>query len=300
LHFDVLNLRPITAYRPYVHCATYYARALTHRVYRQDAIFPIIGAWDNLAFGFSGASSSKPFSVLGVNVLPSFDLLEKTQFVPRYRHDGEGNRIDNVTDWALKQFATHYADEIGKGKSARKITKEGIFHYCYAVLHDPLYREKYAQNLKREFPRIPFYQDFWQWAAWGEALMGLHIGYEGVAPFALVRTDVPDTAARAAGLQPKAMLRADPAAGSIALDSETTLSGIPAAAWTYKLGNRCAIDWVLDQYKEKKPKDPTIREKFDTYRFADYKDRVIDLLARVTTVSVETMEIVHAIKVTAR
>jgi len=124
----------------------------------------------------------------------------------------------------------------------------------------------------------------------------LHIGYEGVAPFALTRTDVPDAKARAAGLQPKAMLRADPAAGSIALDSETTLSGIPAEAWTYKLGNRSAIDWVLDQYKEKKPKDPTIREKFDTYRFADYKDKVIDLLARVTTVSVETVQLVQLMK----
>jgi len=212
----------------------------------------------------------------------------------------DGEVADNITDWALKQFSTHYADEIGKGKSARKITKEAIFHYCYAVLHDPLYREKYAQNLKREFPRIPFYKDFWQWAAWGEALMGLHIGYESVAPFALTRTDVPDAKARAAGLPPKAMLRADPATGSIALDSETTLSGIPAGAWTYKLGNRSAIDWVLDQYKEKKPKDPTIREKFDTYRFADYKDKVIDLLARVTTVSVETVKLVQSMKEISR
>jgi predicted helicase len=183
---------------------------------------------------------------------------------------------------------------------ARKISKEAIFHYCYAVLHDPLYREKYAQNLKREFPRIPFYQDFWQWAGWGEALMALHIGYEGVVPFALARTDVPDVKARAAGLQPKALLRADPASGSIALDTETTLRGIPSEAWTYKLGNRCAIDWVLDQYKEKKPKDPTIREKFDTYRFADYKEKVIDLLMRVTTVSVETVKLVDAMKLACR
>ena len=35
-----------------------------------------------------------------------------------------------------------------------------------------------------------------------------------------------------------------------------------------------ALDWVLDQYKEKTPKDPTIREKFNTYRFADYKEKV--------------------------
>jgi len=176
----------------------------------------------------------------------------------------------------------------------------GDNNYCYAVLHDPLYREKYGQNLKREFPRIPFYPDFWQWAAWGEALMALHIGYEAVAPFPLTRTDTPDEKVRAAGLLPKALLRADPASGSIALDTETTLRGIPSEAWAYKLGNRCAIDWVLDQYKEKRPKDPTIREKFDTYRFADYKDKVIDLLMRVTTVSVETMKVVGTMQAANR
>ena len=151
-----------------------------------------------------------------------------------------------------------------------------------------------------EFPRIPFYKDFWQWAAWGETLMELHIGYEQVTTFPLTRTDTPDAKVRAAGLQPKALLRSDAAAGSVTLDSETTLRGIPPEAWTYKLGNRCAIDWVLDQYKEKKPKDPTIREKFDTYRFADYKEKVIDLLMRVTTVSVETVKVVEAMKATSR
>lgn len=130
--------------------------------------------------------------------------------------------------------------------------------------------------------------------------MALHIDYEQVEPFPLTRTDTPDTKARAAGLPPKALLRSDPAAGSITLDTETTLRGVPAAAWTYKLGNRCAIDWVLDQYKEKKPKDPTIREKFNTYRFADYKEKVIDLLMRVTTVSVATVQITEAMKIFSR
>lgn len=241
-----------------------------------------------------------PFTAHAIDGIPDAGYASRaTQMFPRWVFANDGTKADNITDWALKQFTAHYAGEIGKGKSARKITKEGIFHYCYAVLHDPLYREKYAQNLKREFPRIPYYKNFWQWAAWGEALMALHIGYEGVTPFALVRTDVPDAKARAAGLQPKAMLRADPSVGSITLDSETTLSGIPTEAWTYKLGNRSAIDWVLEQYKEKKPKDPTIREKFDTYRFADYKEKVVDLLTRVTTVSVETMKIVQAMKVAA-
>ncbi|MFM6269652.1 MAG: type ISP restriction/modification enzyme, partial [Dolichospermum sp.] len=78
----------------------------------------------------------------------------------------------------------------------------------------------------------------------------------------------------------------------IILDDITTLTEIPATAWEYLLGNRSALEWILDQYKEKKPKDPTIAEKFNTYRFADYKEQVIDLLMRVCTVSVETMKII--------
>lgn len=130
--------------------------------------------------------------------------------------------------------------------------------------------------------------------------MALHIGYEGVAPFALTRHDEPDAKARAAGLQPKALLKSDPVAGTLTLDTETTLRGVPPEAWAYQLGNRCALDWVLDPYKEKKLKDPTIREKFNTYRFADHKEKVIDLLLRVTTLSVETVRIVAGMKAAGR
>ena len=70
----------------------------------------------------------------------------------------------------------------------------------------------------------------------------------------------------------RAILRADKERGVIRLDERTTLRGVPADAWRYMLGNRSALEWVLDQYKEKKPRDPTIRERFNTYRFADYKE----------------------------
>jgi predicted helicase len=172
-------------------------------------------------------------------------------------------RLDvSITDWALTQITAHY------GKPA-KITKDDILAYVYAVLQDPIYRETYALNLKREFPRIPFYPNFPQWRDWGQALLDLHIGYESVTPWPLTRTDIPVTRAAAAGKAPKPALKADKTEGTVALDSETTLSGIPPECWDYKLGNRSGLEWILDQYKEKTPKDPTIREKFNTYRFAD-------------------------------
>ena len=88
-------------------------------------------------------------------------------------------------------------------------------------------------------------------------------------------------------------MKADKTKCCIILEENTTLEGVPKIAWEYLLGNRSALEWILDQYKEKKPKDPTIAEKFNTYRFADYKLQVIELLQRVCTVSVETMKIIQ-------
>jgi len=92
--------------------------------------------------------------------------------------------------------------------------------------------------------------------------------------------------------KPRTKLRADKLNGTIEIDSHTTLMGVPPLAWEYKLGNRSALEWILDQYKERKPQDATIAERFNTYKFEDYKEQVIDLLKRVCTVSVKTMEIV--------
>jgi predicted helicase len=285
-------------YRPFVVRRLYFSQQLNEMQYLQRELHP--GGKLAPTIMISGAPAAKPFQSLATHFVPSYDTLEKTQTLPLQVFDGI-NWQDNITDWSIKQFRDHYGT---KGKQAQPITKEAIFHYVYAVLHDPVYREKYALNLKREFPRIPLYgiapADFWRWAHWGEQLMAMHVGYETVKPWPLQRTDVPDEKARKAGQSPKPILKADKAAGRIVLDSETTLAGIPAAAWDYKLGNRSALEWILDQYKESKPRDPTIREKFDTYRFAEYKDKVIDLLQRVTRVSVETQAIVEQMRQASR
>jgi predicted helicase len=287
-----------TLYRPFVAMQMYDSPLFVDERGATAETFPD-GAALNMAICVI-AGDRQPFAAVASRRLPNLNLYsaDATKFITLWRFSADGQRHDNITDWSLTQFRKHY--QPGRSKSADALTKEAIFHYVYAVLHDPLYREKYAQNLKRDFPRIPLYgitlADFQQWAAWGEELMALHIGYETVDPLPLKRTDTPDLKVRAAGQSPKCLLKADAQTGRITLDSETALSGIPAQAWLYKLGNRCALEWVLDQHKEKKPKDPTIREKFDTYRFADHKEHLVTLLGRVARVSVETVRIVEALK----
>ncbi len=269
--------------RPFVRLWCAYEKVLTHRTYLQEAIFPFRSKPGfNIAIGFSGLASSKPFSVMAVDRVPSYDLLEKTQFLPRCRINVSGQRVDNITDWALAQFQARYPDAA--------VTKDGIFAYTYAALHDPVWRETYAADLKRAFPRIMLHDDFEAWRAWGETLLALHIGYETVEPWPLPRVEVPGKTA------PKPILKSKPEDGVIVLDTDTQLTGVPRAAWDYRLGNRSGIDWVLDQHKEKRPRDPTVAARFNTYRFADHKERVVDLLARVVRVSVETVAIVEAMR----
>jgi len=270
-------------YRPFVKRNLYYCSELNEMRYLNQQIFPGGEKSDNIAIYLSGTSASKPFQCLASNVVSSLDLLEKTQSLPIYRYDKLGNRIENITDWALKQFKEHYKDT--------EITKEAIFHYVYAVLHNPVYREKYAINLKREFPHIPFYKEFWEWEKWGNQLMNLHLNYETANPYPFKRTETKADSSKST-IKPKAILKADKLDNTIRLDTTTTLEKVPSEAWDYKLGNRTAIEWVLEYHKERKPKDPTILEKFNNYRFSDYKEQVIDLLARVCTVSVETMKII--------
>jgi predicted helicase len=258
----------------------------------------------NKTLVFTGPSSQKPFlTLVGSNVVDwhFVGAASSSICLPFYRYDDKGKRHDNITNWGLEQFQTHYQN--------KKITKEDIFQYTYAVLHNPAYRTKYELNLKREFPRLPYYDNFKQWVAWGKALMDLHINYEQAKPFALKEITSATKAehkkakelfAKAQEPEPlygrkekiKVKLKADKEKGLIEIDELTILTGVPKEAWEYKLGNRSALEWVLDQYKEKKPSDPTILEKFNTYRFADYKEHVIELLKKVCTVSVETMKVI--------
>jgi predicted helicase len=239
--------------------------------------------FENRYIAFSAFGCNKPFHCLASHSIIDLHLTGDSQCLPLYRYDEKRNRIENITDWGLEQFHNYYEDE--------NITKLDIFHYTYAVLHNPAYREKYEQNLKREFPRIPFCENFRHWVAWGRQLMDLHINYETIEPYTLKRVDIPTADKNAKS--PKVKLQADKDKGIITLDTDTSLHGIPPEAWEYKLGNRSALEWILDQYKETKPKDKTIAEKFNTYRFADYKEQVIDLLQRVCTVSVETVRIIR-------
>jgi predicted helicase len=273
-------------YRPYVRKQYYGDKALSDRLTSNH--YKIFGnnlMWRNRVICFSGVGSSKPFSVLASETVWSLDFLEKTQGVPISTYAGK-KPLYNVTDWSLKTFREHYED--------KRINREAIFHYVYAILHNAEYRRKYKVNLKRELPRIPFLDDFWQWAKWGEKLMNIHINFLTAGSYRLKRIEKGDQEKAHGG----AKLKADRDHGRVILDGQTILEDIPREAWEYKIGNRSAIEWILDQYKEKIPKESVVRERFNRYKFNDYKEQVIDLIQRIVFASIETVRITEAMNET--
>ena len=205
-----------------------------------------------------------------------------TQCFPFYTYDEDGtNRQENITDWALTEFRTHYNDDT--------ISKWDIFHYTYALLHHPTYREKYEMNLKRDLPHIPFTKDFWGFAEAGAQLADLHVNYESVPKYdGLKHIETP-------GLTvdwrvEKMRLSKDKT--QLKYNEFLTLDGIPAEVYDYRLGNRSALEWVVDQYRIKTDKRSGIVNDPNRSEEPRY---IVDLIGRVITVSLKTVEIVKGL-----
>ena len=152
-------------------------------------------------------------------------------------------------------------------------------------LDDPGYREKYADNLKRELPRIPYAADFAAFSKAGERLAKLHLDYEQVKEWPLKWVETPDVPLSYA--IEKMKLAKDKK--SLWMNESLTLAEIPPEAFEYRLGNRSAVEWVIDQYQVSEDKRSGIRS--DPNR-ADDPEYIVRLVGQVLRVSVETVKIV--------
>ena len=266
-------------YRPFTKSNLYFDRIMNHRVHVIPSIFPTLQTeTENRVICVSGIGSNKPFHTLMSSLIPSLDILEKTQCFPFYTYDEDGkNRQVNITDWALAQFRAHYRDDT--------IGKWDIFHYVYGLLHHPQYRERYAANLKRDLPRLPYTPDFWGFSKAGARLGEIHVGYEDVEEYPLTLIETPDTQLNWRVERMK--LSKDKT--QIKFNDFLTLDGIPAKVFDYRLGNRSALEWVINQYRVKTDKRSGIVN--DPNRDDD-PQYIVKLIAKVITVSLETVDIV--------
>jgi predicted helicase len=262
-----------------------------------------------------------------------------SQVFPFYTYAEDGtHRRENITDWALEQFRTHY--------HAPSITKWDIFHYIYAVLHHPEYRERYAAHLRRELPRIPYarttgaeaHEDrtpdaglkpgsstgapqdtggnveerrfsaasasekesralapvasdadiFRALVNAGQRLSDIHVHYEQQPEYKLAKTE--KAGEKLDYRVTKMKLSKDKT--SLIYNQFLTLSGIPKETFEYRLGNRSALEWVIDQYQVSTDKRSGITN--DPNR-EDDPQYILRLIGQVVTVSLETVKIVRSL-----
>lgn len=290
-------------YRPFTKQRSYFDRPLNDMVYRLEAVFPT-PHHENHGFLVIESGARSPFALLATNCIPdSKTYTDAAQFFPRWTYEnapeeslfaessGGYRRIDNITDGIL----AHYRQAFGE-----QVTKDDIFAYVYGVLHSPQYREAFAADLKRMLPRIPLVanrDDFETFVDAGTRLLGLHITYEGVQPYPLHESTHP------MGVDDwdlyrvhKLTWRDKTTKDAIVYNQYLTVSDIPKVAHRYMLGSRSALEWIIDRYQVKTDSaSGIVNDPNDWAREHDDPRYIIDLIGRVTRVSVDTMRIVDSL-----
>ncbi|CFC96163.1 type ISP restriction/modification enzyme [Mycobacterium tuberculosis] len=303
-------------YRPFTKEHAYLDpnQQLNNCTYQLPSMFPT-PEHGNVGYYVVGMGSDKPFSCLMLNAIPDLAFWGSSngQFFPRWTYekteprDGELDfesttnaevddhgyrRVDNITGVILKL----YRDTIGD-----QVTKDDIFYYVYGLLHDPAYRTKYAADLKKMLPHIPTPETrerFDQLASAGRKLADLHVGYESVKPYPLDVQLKPgaDPEDRETWRVEKMKWKSKQDHSTIIYNSRVTIAGIPDEAERYLLGSRSALGWIIDRYRVTTDKASGIvndpNDWCDEHANPTY---IVDLIKKVTTVSVETMKIVDSI-----
>jgi len=275
------------AYRPFTKRYLYLADLLNDTPGLCRAFFPSDAAGiDNRVLVTSDLAYRSPsINVLAANNPADLHLcasVDGHECFPFYVYESDGlTRHENMTDWALQHFGKNYKD--------KKISKWDIFYYVYGVLHHPEYRAKYAENLKRELPRIPLAKDFWGFSKAGKELCRLHVEYEKLEPHELKFLENKDMPL-SYRVEDKMRLAKD--RRSLKVNDSLTLGGIPPETFEYRLGNRSALEWVIDQYQVTEGKHSGIRS--DPNR-ADDPEYIVRLVGQVIRVSLETVKLVRSL-----
>ena len=298
-------------YRPFFRQHYYMDRVLTSAVSQIPKYFPSPDIRNPaIAVERGLRASGRSPAVIAVDAVTEGAIAgasgQRGQMLPRYVYDERSNsaqesllpdepsRRDNITDEALNAYRTRYGNWV---------TKDHIFSYVYGVLHSPEYRERYAADLAKLLPRIPEVstaESFRAFSGAGQRLLDLHIGYEQAEPYPLIEqlsSKAPQDPSR---YRVKKMrwggTSKAPDQSMIVYNEWITLAGIPDEAHQYVVGPRSALAWLLDRYQVRTDKASGIVNDPNDWGAERGNPRyIIDLVKRITTVSLETMAIVKSL-----
>ena len=293
------------AYRPFVRQNLYFDRHLIHRQSRWPDIFPD-NETKNFAICVTGIGAAAGFSALIVEELPNFHFHDTSQCFPLKIYPSTNHNTDdllfgadssvagitNITDFALKEYRSTYKDA--------KISKEDIFYYIYGILHSDEYKSRFASDLTKMLPRIPFAKDFWVFSKAGRKLADIHLNYETAKPFPVKeqRDELVLDEKKLCVVEKMRFGKTGKEVDKtkIQYNSHITITGIPLEAYEYVVNGKPAIEWIIDRYQFTKDKDSgIINDPNDWGREHGDSKYILNLLKSIITVSLETMKIVNGL-----
>lgn len=306
-----------SAYRPFHLRWAETGSRLNARLYQLRRVFPS-SAIENLVITIPTTGARSAFATMAVNALPDLHLWPDgavcfplnifaqtggRRCLPELfdRSSTSDSQQHNVTDHALAMYQA-----LGEA-----IEKDDIFFYVYGILHSPDYRTTFAADLKKSLPRIPQVgtaEDFWAFSKAGRDLAHMHTEYESVEPWpdlAFVQATEfnPEHPDAYRVLKMKHPRVTDPATGKkvedrtrIIYNEWITIENIPERAYEYELGSRSAIAWVIESNRVKTDKaSGIVNDPNDWATEHDDPTYILDLVARVVTVSMRTLDIVESL-----
>ena len=284
------NIRK-SLYRPFCKQWLYFADVLVDERSGWPRLLPKADT-KNRIIVLSDKAHRSPFSVLMTDCIPDLHLCATTdlfQCFPLYTYGPDGaDRMDNVSSFALSQARERFGDSV---------SREDVFYATYAWLHLPSYRLKYAENLKRELPRLPLGDARVSPTAWpelvriGRQLGDLHVGYESVEPHPLPLKNTTPEGRKFSFTVEKMRFNADRSA--LVVNDSISLSGFTSEMFEYRLGNRSALDWVVESYRVKRDERSGLTS--DPNR-AEEPRFILDLVGRVAAVSLATQSLVGELR----
>ena len=298
--FEANSIR-ISLYRPYCKQWMYYNKTFNWSRYLTYQFFPE-QELDNLAIYVTGIGASKDFSPLIIDVIPNLHLHDSGQCFPLYTYEKQSElgelfatatteqytKKENIPDSILKEYQQKYQD--------KTITKEDIFYYVYGILHSPEYKQRFAADLKKMLPRIPYAADFHTFSTAGRNLAQWHLNYENIEPYPLeefkseLYLEDKDylVSKMKFGVKNKAIDKT-----TIIYNSKITLSGIPLQAYEYIVNGKPALEWIMERYQLTRDKDSGITN--NPNHWSDDPRYIIDLIKRIVRVSIESVKIVNSL-----
>ena len=302
-----------TSYRPFTKQFLYFDRRLNEVVSQMPKIFPY-DDFENKVIHVSGAGARSGFSVLITDFLIDIQHIDNGQCFPLKLYEKidssdsnlfanedteSGYRTkDGISNEGLQHFQEIYPND--------KITKEDLFYYIYGLLHSPDYRNRYADNLSKQLPRIPTVkksEDFWAFSQAGRNLAELHLNYETVEPYAITFKDgslfMDDLKAEDYRVEKMKFGGKGKSKdkSTVIYNSKITMQDIPLEAYDYVINSKPALEWVMDRQCVKTDKASGIVNDANDYAIETVGDPSypLKLFQRVITVSLETMKIVNSL-----